>query len=345
MRHYCTYFDSNYLPYGLALLESLRRHAGSFALHVLCLDDAAYDYLDKGRLDGVRPFRLRDLEAWDPELLAAKATRSRVEYFFTCTPDLVRYVMARGEDIADVTYLDADLFFFSDPAPIFTEIGSGSVGIIAHRFPADQAHLAKYGVYNVGFLFFRNDGEGRRCLEWWRDRCLEWCYDRVEDGRFADQKYLDRWPELFRGVVVIQHPGAGLAPWNQSAYPISGDGGTIRVAGQPLIFYHFHGLRLIFGVLWKHGVANYGGRMSAVLKSGIYVPYIHELRRLRRHVNASIDAASQPGLAGGKRSARSLVNEQVLVLAGPVALDIRLDAMTKPFAGIYRAARKALGRA
>jgi hypothetical protein len=336
VRHYCTYFDSNYLPYGLALYESLRRHARPFTLHVLCFDDAAYEYFERAGLEGIRAIRLSELEVFDPALLAVKPTRSRVEYFFTCTPDLVRFVMDREPGIADVTYVDADLYFFADPAPIFTEIGTGSIGIIAHRFPAEQKHLEKYGVYNVGFLFFRNDAEARRCLEWWRDRCLEWCYDRVEDGRFGDQKYLDQWPALFRGVVVIQNPGANLAPWNQSAYPVESRGGIVCAGGQPLIFYHFHGLRLVAGA-WRRGVAHYAGRMSPLLKSKVYVPYINELHRLQQRSRAG--AAPTPKA----RSAHSLVNEQLLVLAGPVTIDVRLADIVKPFASIYRGARRAMG--
>jgi hypothetical protein len=343
-RHYCTYFDSNYLAYGLTLYQSLRRHSPPFALHILCFDDLAYEYLDRARLDGVHPIRLRDLEEWDPALGAAKASRSRVEYYFTCTPDLVRYVMDRDGGIGDVTYLDADLYFFADPTPIFDEIGSGSVGIIAHRFPPEQTHREMFGIYNVGFLFFRNDPEGRRCLQWWRDRCLEWCYDRAEDGKFADQKYLDRWPALFDGVVVIQNPGAGLAPWNQARYPIGSSGGTVCAGGTPLIFYHFHELRLVFGVLSKHGLANYGGHMSPALKSKVYVPYIRELRRSRRRVRMRTGADiryDRPG--GAAQSARSIVNERVIILAGPMAVETTLSPVLKPLAWMYRVARKVIG--
>ena len=45
--------------------------------------------------------------------------------------------------------LDADLFFFSDPAPLFEEMGASSVAIIPHRFPAANApRFERYGIFN-----------------------------------------------------------------------------------------------------------------------------------------------------------------------------------------------------
>src|ERR1043166_2486086 len=117
-RHYCTYLDSRYLTRGLALYESLRAHAPDAVLHVLCLDDLAYSHLAASRLPGLRPIELSDVEAWDPALAAVKSSRSALEYYFTCAPETPLYVLAHTPDANDVTNLDADLYFFRDPAPI-----------------------------------------------------------------------------------------------------------------------------------------------------------------------------------------------------------------------------------
>lgn len=341
-RHYCTYFDIRYLSRGLALYESLRKHAPSFILHVLCFDEMAYEYLAAANLEGIHPIRLGELEKWDPALPAVKSTRSLVEYYFTCAPELVLYVMDCVTDIQDVTYLDADLYFYSDPAPIYDAMESGSVGIIGHRFRADQAHLEKFGVYNVGFVFFRNDQEGRRCVAWWRDRCLEWCYDRFEDGKFADQKYLDQWPALFKGVVVIELKGAGVAPWNQARYAFSANGGRVNVDDQPLIFYHFHGVRLAFSVLSTHDLGVYGGHMTAALMLKIYVPYLRTLWRLQRRVRVAAQTDVRYARPDDVRQlARSMIHERVIILAGPIVLEMRIRAILGPVAWLYRVLRKA----
>ena len=45
----------------------------------------------------------------------------------------------------------------------------------------------------LSVLTFKNDTNGMKALQWWRDRCIAWCYRRMEDGKMGDQKYLDDW--------------------------------------------------------------------------------------------------------------------------------------------------------
>jgi hypothetical protein len=215
MYYFCTYFDRHYLPRGLALYRSLREHCPEFRLWVLCMDGDTHSALAQLGLPGVQPIALRDFERDDEPLLSAKQNRSQVEYYFTCTPSLPLYILDRWPEVDLVTYLDADLFFFANPVPLFDELGEGSIAIIGHRFPTYLRSKERYGIYNVSWLTFRRDESSLDCLHWWRERCIEWCYDREEDGRFADQKYLDDWPTRFQNVVVLEHKGANLAPWNQ----------------------------------------------------------------------------------------------------------------------------------
>ena len=64
----------------------------------------------------------------------------------------------------------------------------------------------------------------------------------------GDQKYLDEWPKLYPSCKVIENIGAGLAPWNFEQFDIVSElDGTVLVNGEPLIFYHFHGLKILKG--------------------------------------------------------------------------------------------------
>ena len=277
MQQFCTYFDRNYLAQGLTLYRSLTDHAGSFTLWVLCFDEITHEVLSGLNLANVRPVSLQEFEEGDNALQEAKRNRSRVEYIFTCTPSWLLYLLSQHPDIKRITYLDADLMFYASPSPIFKELGDRSILIVGHRFSGRLHHLeSQFGIYNVGLLTFRNDPPGKDCLQWWRDRCLEWCSDRPENGRFADQKYLDDWPTRFEGVVVVQNKGAGLAPWNHMNYTVRFQDDTITVDGDPLIFYHFQGVRMIGRRFFDPGVQRYGPMPSA-LRDRLYTSYVQSL--------------------------------------------------------------------
>ena len=278
-RWFCTLFDRNYLFKGLALYRSLERWARDFTLVILCMDDITYDTLAKLTLPRARLVRLHEFE--DSELLRAKATRSMIEYYWTCTPSLPLFVLDRVPEAEAVTYLDADLFFYGDPEPLFTEMATASIMIHEHRFPPRLAEQAQYtGIYNVAWVTFRRDDNGVACASRWRGQCIEWCYYRHEDGRMGDQKYLDTWTRDFAGVHVLRHKGGGLAPWNIEQYRIDcRSDGIVYVDNDPLIFYHFHGLRL-----FRDGSVERAGTVYPLREEDqrlVYDPYIDALWRAR----------------------------------------------------------------
>lgn len=297
-RHYCTYFDHRYLARGLAMHASLTRHAPDALLWVLCLSPQCHRALTELALPGIRPVALEELERFDPELAAARGNRSLVEYYFTCSPCLPRYVFAEAADAELVTYLDADLYFFASPEPLFQSLASDSVAICPHRFTArTRRSHGRFGEYNVGWVSFRRDGAGLACLDWWRGQCLAWCHDRVEGDRYADQKYLDQFQARFPGVHVVRHPGANLAPWNVGGCVVTLADGNASVDGEPLLFFHFQGLRPLRDGSYDSNLTGYGARMTPALREGVFQPYVAALEATqRRLVSRGLVEPDQPGV-------------------------------------------------
>jgi hypothetical protein len=317
MTVFCTYFDRHYLARGLTLYLSLARHVPGVELRALCLDDATFAVLSRLAWPGLHPVALAELERADPVFHATKADRTRLEYYFTCTPAWVSYAMrcvAPGELLV---YVDADLCFYSDPGPIFDAMGGASVGITPHRFPEQDSDLGMFGVYNVGFLAFRNDAAARAVLADWRTRCIEWCYDNLEQDRFADQKYLDVWPARFPGVHVVTNPAAGLASWNWRGHAIDATGDPPTVDGRPLIFYHYHGFRALGRWLYDAGPA---GGMPRALRETLYAPYAAEVRESRRLADAVAPGVAReiPHRRDGAYNYYSALLKGLLVGAGTV---------------------------
>lgn len=295
MYNFCTYFDENYLTRGIALYRSLEIYH-DIRLWVLCMDRESYSYLKLLGLPGVELIALAELEASDPALLAAKANRSTIEYYFTCTPALPLFILARHPEVELITYLDADLYFYSSVQPLFEEIGTHSIAIIGHRFLPQFADEAVHGIYNVGWLSFRRDEQGLACLRLWREQCLAWCYDRVEDGRFADQKYLDDWPTRYDNLIVLSHKGANLAGWNLGNYTLRTEDGYVLVDSDPLIFFHFHGFKQLTGRVFDTGIDGHGSTLSPLLRDFLVAPYVEALAGARAEISAHGIALGAPSI-------------------------------------------------
>jgi ABC-type polysaccharide/polyol phosphate export permease len=295
---FCTLFDRNYLTRGIALYRSLERHARDFRLFVVCMDDDTHETLTRLSLPKMTLVRLSEFE--DPELLKAKATRSAIEYYWTCTPSVPLYVMERHPEAEIVTYIDSDMYFESDPQALYDEMGSDAVMIHEHRFPPRFAHFAENGIYNVGWVSFRNDARGLAVARRWREQCNEWCYYRLENGKLGDQKYLDTWTTDFEGVHVMQNKGGGTAPWNLEQYEVKQDAaGRILIDGKPLVFYHFHGLRELDNGTVVRAPSTYTLRPEDIRL--IYEPYERALKDARAEVQRvvpgfdhGIDRANRP---------------------------------------------------
>ncbi|HOI90175.1 MAG TPA: glycosyl transferase [Candidatus Rifleibacterium sp.] len=270
MYNYCTLFDSSFFTRGLAMYESLSACCQNFHLYIFAFDDRCYALLKEMALDSVTVISLKDFE--DEKLLKIKGTRTAGEYCWTCTPSVIRFAI-QYFNLDHCTYLDADLYFYSDPSRLVDELGEKSVLITEHRYTPkyDQSKIS--GVYCVQFMTFRNNSKGMEVLEWWRNACLDWCYAKVEGGKFGDQKYLDDWLERFDSVHVLQNPGGGVAPWNIQQF-------DILKRRKELVFFHFHKLKFTdsglvdFGtyLLQKHEVAQ------------LYVPYVRHLEMIRKKV-------------------------------------------------------------
>ncbi|MCM2265292.1 MAG: hypothetical protein NDI73_08890 [Desulfuromonadales bacterium] len=282
MHHYCTFFDHRYAGKGLALFWSLVEHCAPCKLYVLCLDNETKNILLSMDRSEIEVIGFDELCSWDPSLENAKSNRSLVEFYFTCKPSLCLYIFERWHNVTTLTYLDSDIFYCNAPDRIDREMEGFSVGLTRHRFSASLRVLnkvAKSGEFNAGWIMFRNDESGRACLEWWRTRCLEWCYDKVEDGRYADQGYLEWMPALFTGVKIIESEGVNAGPWNLCNYRISESNGHMYLNDTELICFHFHGMKNVTCGLWETGTSAFRYFLTSRTKGIIYKKYALELRR------------------------------------------------------------------
>jgi hypothetical protein len=240
-------------------------------------------------LADVKPIALNEFET--EELRKVKLQRTKAEYCWTCTSHIIHHALDAFH-LTEITYLDADLFFYGRPSNLLEEFhqSGASVLITEHRYTPRYDHSATSGIYCVQFITFKADERGLTALQWWQNRCLEWCYARLEDGRFGDQKYLDDWPNRFRGIHILQHLGGGVAPWNVQQYEILDNDGILRIDGHQLIFYHFHYYKYFRSGL--HDFSHY--QLSRNVIDLLYIPYSSALTSAERDVRAL-----RPGFSSG----------------------------------------------
>lgn len=299
VHHLCTLFDNNYLTRVLALHSSLIKHCASFRLYALCMDETSYKTLCDRKLRGIVPIALQELEKNDDELMQAKGNRTRIEYYFTCTPSLPLFVLNYYPEVDLIHYIDADMYLFANFNLVSDEMRDASVGITAHRFHRFAKRRTRFGIYNVGLLSFKRDENGLACLRWWRENCNQWCYDRVEDGRFADQRYLDDWPARFQGVHVFQQKGINVGPWNLGNYRVTVSDGQLWVDDQPLVLFHFARLKEIQPWLYDSDLAGYFIIPNRAVRRHIYGPYIAVLQQFQAQTGktSKLKRPARPGLS------------------------------------------------
>ncbi len=286
MNNFCTLFNAKYLPRGILLYKSLKKNIKNFHLYIFAFDELTYDYFKKLKYKDITVISLSEFE--DKSLLKVKKLRTPTEYFWTCTGSTLIYLFKKYH-IKNCIYLDSDLLFFSYPNNFFNQFKKYSCVITKHNYSAKYDQSKTNGIYCVQFLFFKNDIIGNKILMDWRKKCLAWCYNRVEKNKFGDQKYLDLWPKKFKKVLVVNHLGAGLAPWNIQDYYIFKKKNNIFIKKKlnkkkfELIFFHYHDLKYFnkYFFLGSYEISQY-----AYLK--IYkkymLNYIKEINKLKKKI-------------------------------------------------------------
>ena len=186
MNHiYCCLFDKNYSVKGLSMIQSLQKFDPSACVYILALDTYTERLIGGLSQDNINLITLREIE--DQDVLVAKANRGLVEYYWTLSSVLTSYVFKQfNQQFDTLTYLDSDIFFYSDPRVIFSQINAESSCIITpHNFSERLKDRIVNGKFCVQWVTFANNKEGERILFDWRSNCLDWCYYKLEDGKMV----------------------------------------------------------------------------------------------------------------------------------------------------------------
>jgi len=271
MRHLCTYFDINFVPRGRALLDSLTKQSESFILYILALDEQTLVYLKSIKHPNVQLITLEEYIKYFN--IDRSKYKTEKEFYFSIKPSLCLYLMELNKEIDLLLYVDSDMYFYNDLELLYNEIGNASIAMCHQHLPWYLSK--KYGIYNAGFVAFKNDDEGVKCLHEWYKNCSVWDVNQkgYELSFFSDQVWLTAWPLEYKNVKIIMHKGVNTAPWNANQYNFTQNDGKFYVDGVPLILYHFSSIRQLKQAKWHVNTAFTILNVKDVLKR-VYVEYL-----------------------------------------------------------------------
>ena len=283
MLNFITLFDKNYMSRGIVLYNSLKENCTtSFNLYVLALDDVVKEHLGSLNRSNLIVVTVQDLKVMYPVLECLEQERTRGEFCWTLSSFSVQYAI-RYFGLRSCIYVDSDVCFYDDPQVLLAEMSNESVMITEHNYTPEYDQSTTSGKFCVQFMYFKNNEDGNKVLEWWRSRCEEWCYNRMEDGKFGDQKYLDDWESRFEGIVYnCRNIGCGVAPWNVQKYIVTLENDKpyvmdrITKVKKRIVFFHYHELTGISETRWC--LSHY--RLDEAEKEILYKYYISELHNI-----------------------------------------------------------------
>lgn len=239
-------FTFSYLNRARVLYQSLRRFHPDWELVALITDepppgftfDPAAEPFD--RVVWATDLGIPNFESW-------LFKHDIVEVCTAVKGPFIHQACASGVDA--VIYLDPDTALLGSLEPLEVLLQEHDILLTPHLIDPNDDPVAildndistlRTGIYNLGFVAIRTEGEGARFAKWWNDRLLSYCYDDIPQGLFVDQRWCDHVPALFDKVKVLRDPGYNVASWNLSQRRVTVEkDGRITVNGQPLRFWHF----------------------------------------------------------------------------------------------------------
>ena len=239
-----TIVSANYIALAATLMQSVRDHHPGAARFIVLVD-------------ALQDFPGLDLAA---ELLPADACGIAgfanmalwydvMELNTAVKPSVFLHLFGRG--FGQVAYLDPDILVTAPLQPVWDGLDGHSCVLTPHHLqPLQDGHhpddlaILKSGVYNLGFLGLRNDGDAARLARWWAGRLLTGCRVDLPGHMFTDQRWMDLAPAFVPRTLILRHPGCNLAYWNLPHREVRGSAASgYTVDGQDLVFAHFSGIR------------------------------------------------------------------------------------------------------
>jgi hypothetical protein len=254
-----TICSNNYLAQATVLGNSIRVQHPTYRF-IICLVDEKNEKIPYDTI-GHELIPVAEIE---PDLKKLVIKYDIVELNTCIKPRVFEYLFS-SSNADKIIYLDPDTRVFGPFNELEKRLEQFSVVLTPHIYspipmdghsPQEKLFL-KFGIYNLGFIAVSRGEESLKLISWWKN----WTYHLgfgQSGGVFLDQLPLNHAPIFFKDVLVLQHTGYNMAPWNLHERYLSEKEGRYLVNEKtPLIFYHFSSFRVDSGELPVHNYTRF----------------------------------------------------------------------------------------
>ncbi len=243
----CTIITANYLPYAMALLESVRSFEKDVHFNILISDMDGQSF-NQQLSDRHTFFHFADevCKTGISEQIRNKYQSSDHDAFRWSSKPLFINHLIQEHGYERVLYFDCDIYIFDAFRFLFDALKTHAVLLTPHwrtkepdADPEEYRFLFNHGLYNAGFVGANR--LGTEAMDWWARCCLHSCARGSFEGEYVDQSILNLMPVYFEGVHVLRHKGCNVAIWNRhECKRVMQDDGSVLIDNvYPVVFIHF----------------------------------------------------------------------------------------------------------
>lgn len=241
-----TIVSNNYAAYACVLMQSLQRSNPDLQRFVCLVDEP--DGMELGDVAGAECVLARSIGMPDFEDMAFRY--DVMELNTAAKPFMFRWLL-NDRDFERAIYLDPDIFVYRRLDDVERLLDDGHSAVLTPHLlrPLDDGarpddhDILKSGVFNLGFAAIARTGEAMQFIDWWGRKLRFHGYSDVTGNMFTDQRWCDFAPCLIENLAILRHPGYNVAYWNLSTRMVGATDDAVTIDGEPLIFFHFSGLR------------------------------------------------------------------------------------------------------
>lgn len=241
-----TVCSANHLAHAKTMADSFMAHHPEYTLCIVLVDsvDNRFD------LNSFSPYNIIEISKLEIPDFANFTQRYTVIELNCAVKSFAAQYLFREFSPDILLYIDSDTLIFNNLKNVESYLIESSIVLTPHYttpLPADgmmpkERDILRSGLYNAGFMGFRNTEVTHRFLSWWSGHMQTECHYNFEEGMGVDQNWLNWVPLFYEGVYLANDPGLNVAYWNLHERLLSVKDGQYFVNElHPLLFLHISG--------------------------------------------------------------------------------------------------------